>query len=106
MPAIHVTKENFEQEVLFSNIPVLVDFWAPWCNPCKMVGPLIEDLANEFDGKAKVVKVNIDDEGEIAIQYNVMSIPTVVVFKGGEEKSRSVGASSKNDYRDMLIEQL
>lgn len=106
MPAIHLTKETFDAEVLSSDVPVLVDFWAPWCGPCKMVGPLIESLADEFSGKAKVAKVNVDDEGELAIRYNVMSIPTILVFKGGELKDQSVGAYPKDHYSQMLAKQL
>lgn len=106
MAAIHVTKENFDSEVLSSDVPVLVDFWASWCGPCKMVGPLIEELAAEFDGKAKVAKVDIDKEGELALRFNVMSIPTIIVFKNGEIKDQSVGAYNKDHYSDMLTKQL
>ena len=106
MAAIHLTKENFESEVLSSDVPVLVDFWASWCGPCKMVGPLIEELSEEFDGKAKVAKVDIDKEGELAMRFNVMSIPTIIVFKNGEVADQSVGAYSKDYYSDMLTKQL
>lgn len=106
MAAIHATKESFDSEVLASDIPVLVDFWASWCGPCKMVGPLMEEISDEFAGKAKVVKVDVDKEGELAMRYNVMSIPTVFVFKNGEMKDQSVGAFPKGHYVDMITKQL
>ncbi len=106
MPAIHLTKENFDAEVLSSNVPVLVDFWASWCGPCKMVGPVIEELSEEFSGKAKVCKIDIDKEGELAMRYNVMSIPTILVFKNGEIADQSVGAYPKDHFSDMLTKQL
>lgn len=106
MAAIHVTNSSFDSEVLSSDIPVLVDFWAPWCGPCKMVGPLIDEISEEFDGKAKVAKVDVDKEGELAMRFSVMSIPTVIVFKNGEIVDRSVGADSKEHYSSMLTKQL
>lgn len=102
MPATHITKENFEAEVLASDIPVLVDFWAPWCGPCKMVGPVIDALADDFSGKVKVLKVNVDEEGELALRFNVMSIPTVIIFKNGEIAKTEVGANAKSYYTDIL----
>ena len=106
MAAIHLTKENFDAEVLSSDVPVLVDFWASWCGPCKMVGPLIEELSDEFSGKAKIAKVDIDKEGELAMRFNVMSIPTIIVFKNGEVADQSVGAFPKGHCSDMLTKQL
>ena len=106
MAAIHLTKENFDAEVLSSDVPVLVDFWASWCGPCEMVGPLIEELSDEFSGKAKIAKVDIDKEGELAMRFNVMSIPTIIVFKNGEVADQSVGAFPKGHYSDMLTKQL
>ncbi len=106
MPAMHITKENFDTEVLNASVPVLVDFWAPWCGPCKMVGPGIDALADEFSGKAKVVKVNVDEEGELALRYGVMSIPTVLLFQNGEIKDKSVGAAAKSFYADMITKLL
>lgn len=99
---ITLTKDNFENEVLKSELPCLVDFWATWCGPCRMVAPIIEEVANEVEGKAKVCKVNVDDEPELARQYNVMSIPTLIVIKNGEETERSVGAKPKAQLIKML----
>lgn len=106
MAVIHVTKENFDSEVLSSGLPVLVDFWANWCGPCKMVGPVIDQLSEDFDGKAKVVKIDIDTEGELAIKFGVMSIPTVIVFKNGEVVDKAIGASPKSFYAEMLEKHL
>jgi thioredoxin 1 len=90
-----VTTGDFDQEVLQSNVPVLVDFWAVWCGPCKMIGPHIDALAAEYEGKAKILKCNVDDEPEIAGKYGVMSIPTLKFFKGGKVVDEIVGAVSK-----------
>ena len=95
------TTANFNEEVLQSDIPVLVDFWASWCMPCKMLTPVIEELAEEAEGY-KVGKVNVDEEPELARQYNVMSIPTVLVFKGGQEVKQSVGVQPKEALEDMV----
>ncbi|HIV87086.1 MAG TPA: thioredoxin [Candidatus Pygmaiobacter gallistercoris] len=89
--AIEITKENFEQVVLGSDKPVLVDFWASWCGPCKMMSPVIDQLAEELAGKVTVGKINVDEQQELAVRYGVMSIPTVVLFRGGKEDKRSVG---------------
>lgn len=101
MAALHFTKDNFEQEVLKSDVPVLVDFWATWCGPCQMVLPIIEELADELQG-VKIGKVNVDEEMELAKQYRVMSIPTLIVFKNGEKAEMSVGAKSKEEIKAML----
>ncbi|HIV14076.1 MAG TPA: thioredoxin [Candidatus Pullilachnospira stercoravium] len=95
------TTANFNEEVLQSDIPVLVDFWASWCMPCKMLTPVIEELAEEAEGY-KVGKVNVDEEPELARQYNVMSIPTVLVFKGGQVVKQSVGVQPKEALEDMV----
>ncbi len=106
MAVLHLTKENFDAEVLSADVPVLVDFWASWCGPCKMIGPVIEQLAVDFEGKAKIAKVNVDDEGELALRFEVMSIPTVFVFKNGEIMEKAVGAFPKDHYEDLLTKQL
>ncbi len=99
--AIKLTADNFQAEVLESDKPVLVDFWAEWCGPCKMVLPIIEELAEELTD-AKVGKVNVDEEPELATRYRIMSIPTLMVFKGGEIAEKSIGAASKQQILDML----
>ena len=99
---MHLTKDNFNTEVLSSSIPVLVDFWATWCGPCRMVGPFVEQLASDYDGKAKVGKVNVDEQEELAAQYHVMSIPTLIVFKGGKVVDSVVGAVPKAKLASML----
>lgn len=102
MATIHVTKENFDAEVLQSDVPVLVDFWAPWCGPCKMVGPVMEQLSDEFAGKAKIAKIDVDSQGELAVRYNVMSVPAMFIFKNGEIVDQSIGALPKPHFVDML----
>lgn len=97
MAEVILTKENFEAEVLKSDIPVLVDFWATWCGPCMMLSPVIAELAEELEGKVKVGKVNVDEQNELAMQYRVASIPTLLLFKNGELAKTSVGFMPKND---------
>ena len=101
MAAIHLTKETFKQEVLESGIPVLVDFWAPWCGPCQMVLPIIVELGNELTD-VKICKVNVDEQPELAREYRVMSIPTLMVFENGEMVKREMGAKPKNELLAML----
>ena len=96
------TTENFEQEVLASDIPVLVDFYADWCGPCKMMGPVVAQIAEEQAGKVKVGKINIDEEQELAVKYNVMSIPSFMVFQNGQVIESSVGAQPKAALEKML----
>ena len=98
--------ENFEQEVLKSDIPVLVDFYADWCGPCKMMAPLVHQLAEEYAGKAKIGKVNVDQNIELAQKYRVMSIPTFVFFKNGEAVATVVGGMSKNELAGKIDEML
>ena len=102
MAELKITRENFENEVMKSNIPVLIDFWAPWCGPCKMMGPIIEQLAEEYEGKAKVGKVNVDEEGELSQAFGVMSIPTIVLVKDGKVVKQAVGARPKTEVEAML----
>lgn len=100
------TSENFEAEVLKSEIPVLVDFYADWCIPCKMVAPIVEELAAEYEGKVKIGKLNVDDNGELAIKYGVMSIPTIIIFKHGEVFRKEVGKRSKKELISALNQAL
>ena len=102
MAELTLTGKNFEQEVLLAKEPVLVDFWATWCGPCRMLAPVIEEIANEYAGKVKVGKVNVDDERELALEYGVSSIPTVMVFQNGEVKETSVGYRPKEEIEQML----
>ena len=102
MAELKITRENFENEVMKSNIPVLIDFWAPWCGPCQMMGPIIEQLVEEYEGKAKVGKVNVDEEGELSQAFGVMSIPTIVLVKDGKVVKQAVGARPKTEVEAML----
>lgn len=102
MAELVITKENFENEVLKSDIPVLVDFWASWCGPCRMLAPTIEELAKEYEGKVKVGKINVDEQQELASKYGIMSIPTVLVFKNGNVAAQSVGFVPKEKLVAML----
>ncbi len=102
MAEIILTEENFEKEVLNSDIPVLVDFWATWCGPCKMLAPIIAQIAEEKAGEIKVGKVDVDEEMELAAEYQVASIPTVLLFKNGEVVETSIGFKPKEQLLDML----
>lgn len=97
-----IGKEDFKTKVLDAPGAALVDFWAPWCGPCRMIGPVVEELAKKYEGKAVVVKVNVDDNQELAQEYGVMSIPTMVFFKDGKEVNRTVGASGKEEIEKKI----
>jgi len=104
--ALEITDATFEETVLKSDIPVMVDFWAAWCGPCRMVGPLVEELAGEYDGKALVGKLNVDENQGVAAKYGIRSIPTLLVFKGGEVVDKLVGAVPKQTIADKINAQL
>jgi thioredoxin 1 len=103
---LQVTDDTFDQEVVGSEQPVLVDFWAPWCAPCRTIAPTIDQIAQEFAGRAKVVKLNVDDNPMTASRFNIRGIPTLLLFKGGMIKDQVVGATSKNNISRMLQAQL
>jgi thioredoxin 1 len=100
--ALEITSANFEETVLKSDKPVLVDFWAEWCGPCRMVGPIVDELHTEYDGKAVVGKVNVDDQQEIAAQYGIRNIPTILFFKNGEIVDKNVGVAPKVDLAKKI----
>ncbi len=97
-----IKKENFDSEVLKSEKPVLLDFWAPWCAPCRMIGPVVEAISNEWADKVVVGKVNVDEERELAMQFNIMSIPNLLIIKGGKVVENIVGYRPKEDLKDLL----
>lgn len=99
---VTLTSQNFEAEVIKSAQPVLVDFWAEWCGPCKMLGPVLDELSSEYDGRARIGKVNIDDHQDLAVQFGIQSIPTLLVFKGGQIVGQTVGAKPKAALRQVL----
>ncbi|MFZ5351388.1 MAG: thioredoxin [Bacillota bacterium] len=99
---VNVDKSNFENEVLKSNVPVMVDFWAAWCGPCRMVSPVIDQLADQYEGKVKVAKINVDENPELAGMYQVMSIPSILLFKEGRKIDELVGARPKQAFEDMI----
>lgn len=103
---IILTESNFDAEVLQSSVPVLVDFWAEWCGPCRMLAPTIDELAQEYSGKAKVGKVNVDQNSGLAEKYGIRSIPTIIIFKNGQVAEQTVGVQSKQALQGMLNKSL
>lgn len=97
-----VNTKSWQTEVMDSQVPVFVDFWAEWCGPCRMVSPVVEELASEYPDKVKFVKVNVDESGELASKYNIFSIPTLAIFNKGEIIAQQVGAASKGSYKNMI----
>ncbi len=106
MKPLEVSDSSFETEVLKSNIPVLVDFWATWCGPCKMIAPVVEEIANENAGKLKVVKVDVDSNPETSMKFSIRSIPTIMIFKGGKVVEQLIGAMPKKNLMDKLLPHL
>ena len=104
--AAAVTDASFEQDVLKSDLPVLIDFWAPWCGPCRMVAPIVDEIATEFEGKIKVFKVNTDENPNVASQYGIRSIPTLMIFKGGQKVDTVVGAVPKTTLSSTISKYL
>ncbi len=103
MKPIELTDANFEQEVLKSDSPVLIDFWAVWCGPCKMIGPVVEEIANEYEGKLKVGKLDVDKNPEVSMKFGIRSIPTLMVFKGGKVVEQIIGAVPKKNLVDKVL---
>jgi len=106
MPIVHVDDKNFKEEVLKSALPVLADFFAEWCMPCKKVAPVLEEIAKEYEGKVKVVKIDVDNAGPTASSFGIMSVPTLMIFNAGKAVSQSVGALSKHEIKKKLNEAL
>jgi len=102
MKPVTITDDNFETEVINSDLPVLIDFWAAWCGPCKMIAPIVEELADEYNGKLKVGKLDVDENQQTAIKYGVRSIPTVLILKGGEVKDTIIGALPKSVFAEKI----
>jgi thioredoxin 1 len=100
--AIELTDATFDEMVHSSEVPVLVDFWAPWCGPCKMIGPIIQELADEYAGKAKICKLNTDDARDTAVEFGISAIPTIILFKGGQVQKKWVGLTGKKDLAEAI----
>lgn len=101
-----LNKDNFDKEAVNSDMPVIIDYWATWCGPCRMVAPIMEELSEEYDGKAKICKVNVDEESELAVKFRIMSIPTIMIYKNGQMVERIVGARSKDEFKKLLDQYL
>ena len=102
MSLTHTTDKTFDQDVLQSDVPVLLDFWAEWCGPCKMIGPLLGELSEEYADKIKIVKLNVDENNNTAIQYAVRSIPTLILFKDGQVQAQHIGAAAKGQLKQFI----
>ena len=102
MSLTHTTDENFDQDILQSDLPVLLDFWAEWCGPCKMIGPILGELSEEYADKVKIVKLNVDENNNTAIQYAVRSIPTLILFKDGQVQAQHIGAAAKGQLKQFI----
>jgi|TARA_B100001750_G_scaffold233214_1_gene233161 thioredoxin 1 len=102
MSLTHTTDENFDQDILQSDLPVLLDFWAEWCGPCKMIGPILGELSEEYADKVKIVQLNVDENNNTAIKYAVRSIPTLILFKDGQVQAQHIGAAAKGQLRQFL----
>lgn len=102
MSEIHLTDESFAKEVVEYKGVALVDFWAPWCGPCRMLGPVVEELAKEYEGKAKICKLNTDDSAEKSVEYRISSIPTIIIFKDGKPQKQLIGLQSKEELKKQL----
>ena len=102
MSSITISGSNFESEVLQSSVPVLLDFWAPWCGPCRMLGPTIDQIADQYSGKLKVGKINIDEDSALAEQHGIVSIPTLIVYNNGEVAAQKNGAAPKHDIESLF----
>ncbi|MBA3751132.1 MAG: thioredoxin [Nitrosopumilus sp.] len=103
---VHINPSNWESEVLKSEKPVFIDFWAEWCGPCRMVGPVVEEIAQSYPDKVKVVKVNVDENQDIAMKYGIQSIPSLLVLKNGKEVGRTIGAAPKDTYLKFINDSL
>jgi len=99
---VHVSEQSFESDVLHSETPVLVDFWAPWCGPCRSVAPIVEDLATQYAGKIKVAKINVDESTDVATRYQITSIPTFILFKNGQVADRALGALPRSEFVKLI----
>jgi thioredoxin 1 len=102
MSVSHTTDQEFHKDVLESPIPVLIDFWAEWCGPCKMIGPILEELSQELEDKIKIVKVDVDANGQTAVKYSIRSIPTLIIINAGEVKAQHIGAASKAQLKQFI----
>ncbi|MCR5214816.1 MAG: thioredoxin [Eubacterium sp.] len=102
MAVLQIKEDQFEEEVLKSDIPVLVDFWASWCGPCRMLGPIVEELSNENDGEVKFIGVDVDDAERLAVKYGISSIPCLILFKNGEEAGRNIGVAPKSRLAEFI----